>query len=196
MTVCPAKTQISLGIRPVWSESLLCAQWVAKDPSFLHADSEDSDQTGRRSESSLGAPTILLVLSCRGSCEYEMTAYAGLFSIYMYCNTFSSAIQILDIGKLIKSARLKTSQLCLRSFSYAWLYVCSSYSSYTVKFLKNRTPKKFAVINLKFERTWLYNCEMCPKDVDRIANSVDPDQTALSENLGTIRYYLDREPVG
>ena len=24
-----------------------CVQWVAKDPSFLHADSEDSDQTGR-----------------------------------------------------------------------------------------------------------------------------------------------------
>ena len=47
MTVRPAKTQISLGIRPVWSESSLCAQWVAKDPSFLHADSEDSDQTGR-----------------------------------------------------------------------------------------------------------------------------------------------------
>ena len=43
----PAKTQISLGIRPVWSESSLCAQWVAKDLSFLHADSEDSDQTGR-----------------------------------------------------------------------------------------------------------------------------------------------------
>ena len=49
MTVRPAKTQISLGIRPVWSESSLCAQWVAKDPSFLHADSEDSDQTGRMS---------------------------------------------------------------------------------------------------------------------------------------------------
>ena len=45
--VRPAKTQISLGIRPVWSESSLCAQWVAKDPSFLYADSEDSDQTGR-----------------------------------------------------------------------------------------------------------------------------------------------------
>ena len=41
--VRPAKTQISLG----GSESSLCAQWVAKDPSFLHADSEDSDQTGR-----------------------------------------------------------------------------------------------------------------------------------------------------
>ena len=46
MNVRPAKTQISLGIRPVWSESLLCAKWVAKDPSFLYADNEDSDQTG------------------------------------------------------------------------------------------------------------------------------------------------------
>ena len=27
-------------------QSSLCAQWVAKDPSFLHADSKDSDQTG------------------------------------------------------------------------------------------------------------------------------------------------------
>ena len=42
VTVRPAKTQISLGIR-----CSLCAEWVAKDPSFLHADSEDSDQTGR-----------------------------------------------------------------------------------------------------------------------------------------------------
>ena len=41
------KTQISLGIRPVWSEFLLCAQWVAKGSVLLQADSEDSDQTGR-----------------------------------------------------------------------------------------------------------------------------------------------------
>ena len=27
------------------SDSSLCSQWVAKDPSFLHVDSEDSDQT-------------------------------------------------------------------------------------------------------------------------------------------------------
>ena len=47
MTVRPAKTQISLGIRPVWSESSLCAQLVAQDQSFLHADSEDSDRTWR-----------------------------------------------------------------------------------------------------------------------------------------------------
>ena len=45
--VRPAKIQISLGIRPDWSEVSLCAQWVSKDPSFLHADGEYSDQTGR-----------------------------------------------------------------------------------------------------------------------------------------------------
>ena len=49
-----AKTQISLGIRPVWSESSLCAQWVAKDPSFLHADSEDwSDWADAQADLSL-----------------------------------------------------------------------------------------------------------------------------------------------
>ena len=69
VTVRPEETQISLGIRPVWSVPSLCAQWVAKDPMLLHADSEDYDQTGRmpRSESSLGSQDILLVLSCSRS---------------------------------------------------------------------------------------------------------------------------------
>ena len=40
MSVRPAKTQISLGIRPVCSESSLCAQWVDKDLSFLHAQAD------------------------------------------------------------------------------------------------------------------------------------------------------------
>ena len=53
---------------------------------------------------------------------------------------------------------------------------------------------------------------MSSNDADRMANSVDPDQTAplgavwsgsalfaqayLSENLGSLRYYLDSEWVG
>ena len=59
-TVRPAKIQISLGIR---------AHWVAKDPSFLYADSEDSDQTGRMPRLIwvfAGRTLILSVLSCRG----------------------------------------------------------------------------------------------------------------------------------
>ena len=38
-SVHPWKTQIRLG----GSQSSMCAQWVAKDPWFLRADSEDSD---------------------------------------------------------------------------------------------------------------------------------------------------------
>ena len=70
MSVRPAKTD---QIRPVWSETSLCAEWVAKDPSFLHADSEDSDQTGRmpRLIWVFARRTVtLLVLSCRGSFDY------------------------------------------------------------------------------------------------------------------------------
>ena len=77
--VRPAKTQISLGIRPVWSESLLCAQWVAKDPSLLHADSEDSDQTGwmpRLICVFAGRTVTLLVLSWAGSSYFYFLVYS------------------------------------------------------------------------------------------------------------------------
>ena len=70
MSVRPAKTQISLGIRPVWAESSLCAQWVAKDPMLIHVDSEASDQTGwmpRLIWVFTGRTVTLSVLSCRGS---------------------------------------------------------------------------------------------------------------------------------
>ena len=69
--VRPAKTEISLGIRPVWSESSLCAQWVAKDPRFLHADSEDSDQTGRM-------PRLIWVFAGR-TCHFVGFAMRRLF---------------------------------------------------------------------------------------------------------------------
>ena len=76
ITVRPVKTQISLGIRPVWWESLLCAQWVAKDPSFLHADSEDSDQIGRM-------PRLIWVLAGRTGhfVSFVMRRLNYLFSI-------------------------------------------------------------------------------------------------------------------
>ena len=49
-------------------------QWVAKDKRFLHADSEDSDQTGRMPKLiwvfAEGTATSL-VLSCRGSIMKE-----------------------------------------------------------------------------------------------------------------------------
>ena len=47
----PAKVQISLGIRAVWSEPFMCALWISKDATFLHLHNEDrSDCTGARAE--------------------------------------------------------------------------------------------------------------------------------------------------
>ena len=70
VNVRPAKTQISLGIRPVWSESSLYA-WRKLGSLATHwAQSEDSDQTGRMPRLIwvfAGRTVTLLVLSCRGS---------------------------------------------------------------------------------------------------------------------------------
>ena len=70
MAVRPAKTQISLGICPVWSESSLSA-WRNLGSLATHwAHGKDSDQTGlmpRLIWVFAGRTLILLVLSCIGS---------------------------------------------------------------------------------------------------------------------------------
>ena len=69
MTVRPAKTQNSLDIIPVWSESSLSA-WRSTGSLATHwVHSEDcSDWVDAQADlSSLGAQVILLVLSCCGS---------------------------------------------------------------------------------------------------------------------------------
>ena len=76
MTMHPAKTQISLGIHPVWSETSLCTQWVAKDPSFLHLDSEDSDQTGRM-------PRLIWVFAGR-TCHCVGFVMSRLISVFCF----------------------------------------------------------------------------------------------------------------
>ena len=43
--VRPAKTQISLRVRAVWSESSLSALWIANEPEPLQVESEDSAET-------------------------------------------------------------------------------------------------------------------------------------------------------
>ena len=82
----PAKTQISLDIRPVWSASSLCAQWLAKNLSFLHADSEDSDQNGRmprltwvfagRTCHFVGFVTMRLKFHCKEVCILNIHNYS------------------------------------------------------------------------------------------------------------------------
>ena len=70
MAVRPAKTQISLGIRSVWSESLLSAWRKVRYLATHWAYSEDSDQTKRMPRLIwvfAGRTLILLVLSWLGS---------------------------------------------------------------------------------------------------------------------------------
>ena len=70
MIVRPAKTQISLDIRPVWSESSLSARRKRGSLAIHWAHSEDSDQTGRMPRLIwvfAGRTLILLVLSYRDS---------------------------------------------------------------------------------------------------------------------------------
>ena len=97
ISVRPAKTQISLGICPVWSESLLCTQWVAKDPSFPHADSEYSDQIGRMPRLIFAWRTLtLLVLSCRGS----------IIKFTMAFDTFSDVRQFKEFSSPVRTSEL------------------------------------------------------------------------------------------
>ena len=92
MTVRPANTPISLGIHPVWSESSLCAQWIAKDPSFLHADSEDSDQTGRM-------PRLISVFAGR-TCHFVGFVMRRLiyvsFPSVVWGGMWNSIVSVLD----------------------------------------------------------------------------------------------------
>ena len=70
MTCAPDEDSDQLGHPPSLIRVFACTQSVAKDPMFLHANNEHSDQTGGYqacSDSSLGAHVILLVLTCCGS---------------------------------------------------------------------------------------------------------------------------------
>ena len=71
--VRPAKTQISVGFRPVWSV-FACAQWVAKDPSFFHADSEDwSDRADAKADLSLRWEHMTYFWFCHEAYEYALS---------------------------------------------------------------------------------------------------------------------------
>ena len=76
--VRPAKTQINLGIRSVWSVSSLCAQCVAKDPSFLHADNENSDRAGRM-------PRLIWVFAGHTCHLFSFLSFFFFFFFFFFC---------------------------------------------------------------------------------------------------------------
>ena len=77
--VRPIKTQISLGMRPVWSESSLSARRNLESLAIHWMHSEDSDLTGRmpRLIWIFAGPLVILVLSCCGSSVH--------LSVFAFC---------------------------------------------------------------------------------------------------------------
>ena len=118
-------------VRPVWSESSLHAQWVAKDPSFLHADSEDSYQTGRMPRLIwvfTGHTCHLLVLSWGGSfkdgqsvvvCDWHSYWFIKM-KLKTWTDTFSqnSGQEIVHVYYESSWRVYNVSKCCQLSFSF------------------------------------------------------------------------------
>ena len=66
MTCAPSEDSDQSEPSNQFEQSSLCAHWVAKDSRFLHADSENSDQTGwMLSLIRVFAGRTLFILFCR-----------------------------------------------------------------------------------------------------------------------------------
>ena len=117
--VHPAKTQISLGIRPVWSESSLCALWVASPSGLRRQVSLGICPANAQADVSLlGALVILLVLSCSSSffsCNTKLMSrlirvFAGctLFCLFLSC--FGSFFQLQHQNQLQNQQQMQNQQ--------------------------------------------------------------------------------------
>ena len=72
------KTQISLGIHQIWSESSLYIFWVAKDPMLFYADIEDSNQTW-------WVPRLIWVFAGRTGQFCCFCHAAAQFIVFIHC---------------------------------------------------------------------------------------------------------------
>ena len=124
--VRPAKTQISLGIRPVWSESLLSA-WRKLGSLATHwAHSEDSDQTG-------WIPRLIWVFAGR-TCHFVGFVTMRLIYVFYYNCFYVQVLRRYIFWKGKNSSQLLQTQ-GLETYN-------------TMNFLNIRTSKKIVLISL------------------------------------------------
>ena len=112
--VRPAMAQISLGICPVWSESSLCARWVAKDPSFFHADSDDSDQPGHPdsedSDQTGRMPRLIWVFA---GCTFCWFCPEAAHLILLWLIVFDQKLAVLLYNHLMYISSLKHANITM-----------------------------------------------------------------------------------
>ena len=117
ITCAPREDSDHLGIRPVWSVSSLCAQWVAKDPKLSSADSKDFDRTGRMPKFDLRWAHMLFVgfvmrwLKC--SWRYCITFVD--FSVLKYGNKTKLRADVLFC--VLRRSKFKMTTVVQRNYS-------------------------------------------------------------------------------
>ena len=142
--MCPAKTQISLGILPVWSESSLSAWRKLGSLATQWAHSEDSDQTGQMPRLIWVFVGRTVILSWGGSCEHLPLSVTLPWHIFTQTDHMVSILVAASYIYYHKHGLLP----CNRRQNNINF---SKRLKAAVNFLNIRTPQKFVVITLKFE---------------------------------------------
>ena len=81
-------------------QSSLCAQWVANDPSFLHADNEYSDQTGRR----IRRTHMPFCRFCRAAAQIMIS---NIIELIRNSSAVSTCFKTLGIGQGVVNVRAR-----------------------------------------------------------------------------------------
>ena len=170
--VRPAKTRISLGIHPVWSESLLWAQWVAKDPSYLYADSKDwSDGVDAQADLSLHWAHKPLCWFCHEAAQmlvwwqqFRRQVSYSLRFLPLFCDMVLSFQT--DRSKQTLSEGPESDQ-GLNSYpaSIFWMHKCMAkphYSIFRIIHSSTLLSYKFMMITAHILGVWIFQILMVP----------------------------------
>ena len=118
----PVKTQISLGIRSVWSESSLSAWWHLGSLATHWAHSEDFDQTGRM-------PRLIWVFAGR-TCHFVCFVMRRL----IYSNKLPMALHFKKKGRGCIVLKLPTYWLLKHNILFYWYRAGCRFSERGVSF--------------------------------------------------------------
>ena len=104
----PVKTEISLAIRPDWSESSLCAQWIAKDPSFRHGDSKDwSYWADAQADLSLHWAHMPLCRFCHALAHFSDSVWFVYFQDILYQLRRNLKVEVANVGRAAIFSKLQ-----------------------------------------------------------------------------------------
>ena len=162
----PAKTQISLGVCTDWSGmprliSSLCTQWIVKDLSFLHVDSEDADQTG-------WMPGLIWVFAGR-TCHF-LGFVVLRFTFFNIKTRNSSSFDWLR------------SSLLSQSFLFSCIFLHYFHSLFTISsmFLKlSHFPRKIIASTTSCYLRDFFNCQSNSSSSFASLRSLSPSETFL-----------------